>query len=49
MNKQELGKQLKSFLAMESDIVKISRWAFKIYTNNCQNLDPSIKEVIVFI
>jgi hypothetical protein len=46
MNKQELGKQLKSFLAMESDIVKISRWAFKIYSNNRQNLDPSLREIL---
>jgi hypothetical protein len=46
MNKQELGKQLKSLLAMESDIVKISHWAFRIYSNNRQNLDSSMREIL---
>ena len=46
MNKQELGKQLKSLLATERDIVKISRWAFRIYSNNLRNLDSSMMEVL---
>lgn len=46
MNKQEFGKKLKSFLANESDIVKISRWAFRIYSNNIQALDSTMKEIL---
>jgi hypothetical protein len=46
MNKQELGNQLKSFLAKESSIVKISRWAFGIYSNNRRDLDSSTREIL---
>jgi DNA-directed RNA polymerase subunit RPC12/RpoP len=46
VTKQELGEQLKSLLASESDIVKISRWAFRLYSNNRQNLDPSMEEIL---
>ena len=46
MKNQELGRELKSFLATEKDIVKISRWAFRLYSNNRQNLDPSISETL---
>lgn len=46
MKKNEIGKQLKYFLEKENDIVKISRWAFKLYTENCRNFDPSTKKVL---
>lgn len=46
MNKRELGIQLKSLLSQEYNIVKISRWAFNIYSNNCRNIDPSMMEIL---
>ena len=46
MNKKEIGKQLLSLLSKESDIVQISRWAFGIYSNFRQNLEPSLQEIL---
>jgi hypothetical protein len=46
MNKQELGRQLKSLLDEENDVVKISQWAFRIYSNNIRSLDSSMREIL---
>ncbi len=46
MNKKELGEQLKALLEKESDIVKISRWALRLYSNNIRSLDLSSRGVL---
>lgn len=46
IKKNEFGKVLKVYLDKEDDIVKISRWAFKIYSENIRDLDSSMKEIL---
>lgn len=46
MNKPQFGNLLKSFLAKENDIVKISRWTFRIYNENLRDLDPSMVDIL---
>lgn len=46
MNKQELGRGLLHQLTQEYDIVKISRWAFKIYSENCRTIDSRMTEIL---
>lgn len=46
MEKTEFGKLLKSFLKKEQEIVKISRWVFRVYSNDVRNLDDSMTEIM---
>ncbi len=46
MNKQLIGKELKSELAKGYDIVRISRWAFRVYSEDPRSLDPSLCEIL---
>lgn len=46
MNNSELGELLASLLKKENNIVKISRWAFTVYSSNRRELDRSTKEVL---
>ncbi len=46
MNKKQIGEALKSELAKGYDIVKISRWAFSIYSENLRSLTPSLCEIL---
>jgi uncharacterized paraquat-inducible protein A len=46
MNKQTVGSQLKSELERGYDIVRISRWAFRIYSENIRSLDPSLRKIL---
>lgn len=46
MNKQTLGKELDSQLKKGYDIVKISRWAYKLYSENIRFLDASTEEIL---
>lgn len=45
MKNEQLGKELKFILSQENDIVKISRWAFKLFSDNCRDIDSSLREV----
>lgn len=44
-NKQ-LGEELQKELDKGYDIVRISRWAFRIFHNNIRDLNPSQRNVI---
>ena len=46
MNKQMIGKGLKSELARGYDIVRISRWAFRVYSEDPRSLDSSLREIL---
>ena len=46
MNKKQIGEKLKSELAKGYDVVRISRWAFKIYSENLKSLTPSLCEIL---
>jgi hypothetical protein len=46
MTKNELGKALKKLLVTESDVVKISRWALKLYSENYTYLDSTMIEIL---
>ena len=46
MNKQLVGKELKSELAQGYDIVRISRWAFRVYSEDPRSLDFSLREIL---
>ncbi len=46
MNKQEVGEALKAELEKGYDIVRISRWAFKLSSENLQELNPLIYEIL---
>jgi hypothetical protein len=39
MNRQQFGKELQAQLSKGFDVVKISRWANQVYSNNCRNID----------
>lgn len=45
MNKKNIGKELKSELAKGYDIVRISRWAFRIYSND-RSQDLELKDTL---
>ncbi len=49
MNKQRLGEELKLQLEKGYDIVAISRWAYRIFSDNCRALDPSIREILEYL
>lgn len=46
MNKKMIGEELKSELAKGYDIIKISRWAFHIFSENIRKLDPYSREIL---
>jgi hypothetical protein len=46
MNKQMIGQELKAELAKGYDIIRISRWAFRVYSENQRSLDPSLSEIL---
>ncbi len=46
MNKQRIGEELKLQLEKGYDIVKISRWAYKLFDENCCALDPPSREIL---
>lgn len=46
MTKNELGKALKELLRKENDIVKISRWALKLYSENYVSLDSTMIDIL---
>lgn len=45
MNKQNIGNGLKTELMKGYDIVRISRWAFQIFSNE-KSLDPELKDTL---
>lgn len=45
MNKQNFGKELKKELLKGYDIVRISRWAFQLYSN-ARSLDPETRDIL---
>jgi len=45
MNKQNIGKGLKAELMKGYDIVRISHWAFQIFSNE-KSLDPEVKDTL---
>jgi hypothetical protein len=46
LNKQTIGKELKSELAKGYDIVRISRWAFRIFSEDPRSLDPALRATL---
>jgi len=46
MNKQMIGKELKSELAQGYDIVRISRWALRVFSENIRSLDASSRDIL---
>lgn len=46
MNKQRVGQELRSELARGYDIVRISRWAFRVFSENVKSLDPSLRDIL---
>jgi hypothetical protein len=47
MNKQEFGELLNNYLNKYGyDVVKISRWTYKIYTDYLKYLDPSMMFIL---
>ena len=46
MNKQMIGKELKSELAKGYDIARISRWAFRVYSEDPRSLNSSLCEIL---
>ena len=46
MNKQMIGKELKSELAKGYDIVRISRWALRVFSENIRFLDSSTRDIL---
>lgn len=46
MNKRIIGMDLKSELAKGYDITRLSRWAFRLYSENIRSLDPSLRETL---
>jgi hypothetical protein len=49
MNRQQFGKELQSQLSKGFDVVKISRWAYQVYSNNCRNIDPDMREILEYL
>ncbi|MDQ3239267.1 MAG: hypothetical protein M3P33_01970 [bacterium] len=49
MNKQHFGKELQKQLLQKYDIVKISRWAYQLYSNNCRSLDSEMREILEYL
>ena len=45
MNKQNIGMGLKTELRKDCDIVRISRWAFTIFSNE-KSLEPDVKDIL---
>lgn len=46
---KKLGKELKIELEKKYDIVKISRWAYKIYSDNCRFLNSLTEETLEYL
>jgi hypothetical protein len=46
MNKLIIGKGLKSELAKGYDIVRISRWAFNVFSEDTRSLAPSLQDTL---
>jgi hypothetical protein len=46
MNKQQFGKDLQLQLENGYDIVRISRWVFRIYSSNCRDMNSEMKEIL---
>ncbi len=46
MNKDVIGKALKAELSKGYDVVRISRWAFRIFSENIKSLDPFLKDTL---
>ncbi len=46
MNKKQFGESLKLLLIHEHDITRISRWTFRVYSENLRNLDPSMMDIL---
>ena len=46
LDKQFLGKELRTQLEKGCDVVKLSRWAYKVYSENIRNLDDTSEEVL---
>ncbi len=44
-----LGEALKSELKKGYDIVRLSRWAFKVYSNNVRALTPCTNNVLQYL
>jgi hypothetical protein len=49
MNRQQFGKELQTQLSKGFDVVKISRWAYQVYSNNCRNIDPEVREILKYL
>lgn len=48
-NNKNLGEELKLQLISGYEIVKISRWAYKIYSHNCRYLDSPTEEILEYL
>ena len=48
-DRKKLGEELKLQLKKGYDIVRISRWAYTIFSNNRRFLDPSIEEILQYL
>lgn len=48
-NSKRLGEELQNQLKIGYDTVRISRWAYKIFSENCRFLDASISEILEYL
>lgn len=46
---KRLGEELQNQLKNGYDVVKISRWAHKIFSENCRFLDASLSEILEYL
>lgn len=46
---KKLGKELKTHLYFPFDIVKTSRWEYKIFSDNVRCLDSSTEEILEYL
>ena len=46
MNKEKIGKELKAELIRGYSITRISRWAFRVFSENIRSLDPSLRDIL---
>lgn len=49
IGKREFGRMLVEKISETSDIVKISRWAYKLYLENVRNVDSDVKDLLLDI
>ncbi len=47
ITKIDFGKMLQTKLEQTSDIVALSRWAYKTYNENIRELEPGLKDVLL--